>query len=105
MDIKSLIERIVESTPPESNPSFLFTLEDTKAKCREYAVDCHGVRVAHCDIFGPSMETHIEIGVDAAVAFLFDCDTHLWELVKYDLGEFHGASYGWNDFWRITLRR
>ena len=103
MDIKNLIEKILESTPQASKPYFLFTLEDTNAKQREYAVNCYGERVAHCDYFGLSMETHIEIGVDAAVAFLFDCDTHLWELVKYDVDGMRVD--GWTDFWRITLRR
>ena len=103
MDIKDLIERIVESTPQASNSIFTFTLEDTNAKHREYALDCNGDRVAHCDIYGLSFETHEMFCVDDAVAFLFDCDIHLWELVSYEIDTpIYGA---FERYWRITLRR
>lgn len=103
MDIKDLIERIVESTMPESPSYFLFTLEDTNAKQREYAVDCYGNRVASCDYYARSIETHEASCVDDAVTFLFDCDIHLWELVNYDVDDMRVD--GWTAFWRITLRR
>ena len=100
MEIKDLIEQIVESTPPISH--FIFTLEDTNAKCCEYAVDCRGERVASCDYYGVSIETHLEFGVDDAVAFLFDCDIHLWELVSWETDM---MDYGTSGEWRIKLKR
>ena len=102
MDIKDLIERILESTPPGIFSHFTFILEDTNAKCREYAVDCRGERVASCDYFGLSTETHYVVSVHDAVTFLFDCDIHLWELVSYEIDM---SMYGTSREWRITLRR
>ena len=102
MEIKDLIEKILESTSPESNSHFLFTLEDTNAKQHEYAVDCYGNRVAQCDYHGLSTETRLMIGVHDAVAFLFDCDIHLWELVSFEVDM---SMYGTSREWRITLRR
>ena len=103
MDIKDLIERIVESTPPASNSHFTFILEDTNAKHREYALDCYGNRVAHCDCYGLKTDTRLMIGVDDAVAFLFDCDTHLWELVSYEIDTPIYGQVG--RYWRIKLKR
>ena len=102
MEIKDLIERILESTPPSTYSHFIFTLEDTKAKCREYAMDCNGDRVADCDYYVLSTDTRFEIGVDDAVAFLFDCDIHLWELVSYEVDM---SMYCTSRVWKITLRR
>lgn len=100
MNIKNLIERIVENTPPASNSHFTFILEDTNAKGPEYAVDCRGERVA-CDYFGLSTETHEVFCVDDAVTFLFDCDIHLWELVSYEIDTpIHGE---FDRYWRIKL--
>lgn len=103
MDIKDLIEQIVESTPQASNPHFTFILEDTNAKCCEYVVDCYGERVASCDYFGLSIDTHDMLCLDDAVAFLFDCDIHLWELVSYEVDTPIYGSVG--RYWRIKLRR
>ena len=104
MDIKDLIEQIVESTQPASDSQyFTFILEDTNAKCREYVVDCRGERVASCDYFGLSMETYEAFSVDEAVTFLFDCDIHLWELVSFEIDTpIYGAV---GRYWRIKLRR
>ena len=103
MDIKDLIERIVESTPPVANSHFAFTLEDMDAKCREYVVDCRGERVASCDYYGLSVETYDAFCVDEAVTFLFDCDIHLWELVSIEVDTpIYGAV---GRYWRIKLKR
>lgn len=103
MDIKSLIEQIVESTPPEGNSRFTFILEDTNAKCREYVVDCRGERVSECDYFGLSIDTHEMLCLDDAVTFLFDCDIHLWELVSYEVDTPIYGEVG--RYWRIKLKR
>jgi hypothetical protein len=100
MDIKDLIERIVESTSSVSNSHFTFILADTNAKCCEYLVDCRGERVASCDYYGLSIDTHEAFSVDEAVAFLFDCDIHLWELVSYEVDT---PIYGAFGYWRIKL--
>jgi len=103
MDIKDLIERIVESTPPVANSHFAFTLEDMDAKCRDYVVDCRGERVASCDYYGLSVETYDTFCLDDAVAFLFDCDIHLWELVSYEVDMRKYGSVC--RYWRINLMR
>ena len=101
MEIKDLIEQIVESTPQASNSQFSFILEDTNAKCREYAVDCRGNRVAECDYYGLSIETYETFCVDDAVAFLFDCDIHLWNLESYAVNK---PQFGYS-YWYISLKR
>lgn len=95
MEIKQLIELIVENTPKLVCPIFTFTVERV--------VDCRGERVANCDYFGLSTKTHhhVFVGVDDAVSFLFDCDMKLWELIDYNVVLCNG---NWNTFWRITLR-
>ena len=103
MDIKDLIERILESTSSVIYSHFTFILEDTNAKSTCYAVDYRGNRVAVGDYFGLSTETHQVVSVDDAVTFLFDCDIHLWELVSYEID---ASIYGPNSkHWRITLKR
>lgn len=85
MDIKTLIELIVESTPPVCNSRFTFILEDTGVECSDHYF----------------METHEAICVDEAVTFLFDCDIHLWELVSIDVDTPINSAVG--IYWRIKL--
>ncbi len=104
MDIKDLIEQIVEITPPESMPSFLFTLEDTNAKHHEDTVYCYGNKIAKCYYDGISTKTMV-FSVDDAVAFLHDCDIHLWELVSYEVDAPISPTYNKFREWRINLKR
>lgn len=66
-------------------------------------MDCEGNFVARSDYFGLSTEVKFLRNTDDAIAFLFDCDIHLWELmsweIKYD--EYSVLPQTWN----ITLRR
>ena len=103
MDIKDLIESILESTSPVINSCFTFILEDTNAKGAEYVVDCRGERVGPCDYHGLSFETYETFCVDDAVTFLFDCDIHLWELVSCDIDTTIYDAVG--RYWTIKLKR
>ena len=83
---------------------FYFTLLDTNSPMYAIAVDCRGEEVASCcDYFGTYTENKFMRKADDAIAFLFDCDIHLWQLVSYDIQHDHCG--GLIRTWNITLRR
>ena len=63
MEIKELIELIVETTPRNCS---VFTF--------------------HARNGNANPVIHESFGVDDAVSFLFDCDMKLWELMDYEVG-------------------
>ena len=84
---------------------FRFTMLDTNSPMYAVAVDCRGEEIAsRCDYFGLYTENKFIRKSDDAIAFLFDCDIHLWKLVSYDRirqNVFDELITTWN----ITLRR
>lgn len=82
---------------------FYITMLDTNAPMYSTVVDCRGKEVARCDYFGLSTENMFIRKADDAIAFLFDCDIHLWQLVSWDIQ--HGNCGGLIATWNITLRR
>ena len=83
---------------------FYFKLEDTNSPMYATAVDCRGNEVARCDYFGISTETKFIHNVDDAIAFLFDADTHLWQLDSWNIQYDYQYSV-LPPTWNITLRR
>lgn len=106
MDIQELIEQIA-ATGKEYG-MFYFTMEDTSSPMYASAVDCRGKEVARCDYFNvPPMvwltENKFIYNVEDAIAFLFDCDIHLWQLMSWDIH--YDNCGGLIRTWNITLRR
>ena len=92
MGIQELVEQIA-STGKEYG-MFYFTMVDTNTPMYDGVKD-----VARCDYFGVSTETKFIYNTDDAIAFLFDCDIHLWQLMSWEV------RYDNCDGWDITLRR
>lgn len=82
---------------------FYFTMEDTHSPMYATAVDCLGKEVARCDYFGLFTENKFIHNTDDAIAFLFDCDIHLWQLVSWNIQ--YDNCGGFVRTWNITLRR
>ena len=101
MDIKELIEQITASG--KQYGMFYFTLQEMNSPMYATTVDCNGKEVARCDYFGPSWEEKFMRKTDDVIAFLFDCDIHLWRLVSCDIQ--HVNCDGLVTTWNITLRR
>ena len=83
---------------------FYITMLDTNSPMYAIAVDCRGEIAARCDYYGTYSENKFLRKAEDAIAFLFDCDIHLWQLVSYDRirqNVFDGLITTWN----ITLRR
>ena len=102
MEIQDLIEQIASSG--KKYGMFFFTMWDTNSPMYAEAVDCRGEIAARCDYFGTYSEKKFLSNADDAIAFLFDCDIHLWQLVSY------GIQYDYQysvlpPTWNITLRR
>ena len=106
MDIQELIEKIASSGYEYG--MFYFTFLDTNSSRYASLVDCRGEEVARYDYSNDipnvlSTDKRFLRKTDDAIAFLFDCDIHLWKLVSWDIQH--------NDFsvlpptWNITLRR
>lgn len=106
MDIQELIENIASSG--KEYGKFYFTLLDSDSSRYVALVNCQGEEVARYDYSKepPSViftDNRFVRKTDDAIAFLFDCDIHLWKLVSWDIQH--------NDFsvllptWNITLRR
>lgn len=99
------IQELVEEIAARGNKGgmFYFTMEDTSSPMYPTAADKDGKEVVQRDYWGLFTETKFIHKVDDAIAFLFDCDIHLWELmsweIKYD--EYSVLPQTWN----ITLRR
>lgn len=101
MDIQELIEQIA-ATGKEYG-MFYFMLQDMNSPMYSTVVDCRGKEVARCDYFGMSTEHKIIHKADDAIAFLFDCDIHLWQLMSWDIQ--YDNCGGLIRTWNITLRR
>lgn len=82
---------------------FYFTMEDTHSPMYATAVDCRGKEVARCDYFGTYSENKFIYKADDVIAFLFDCDIHLWQLVSWNIQ--YDNCGGFIRTWNITLRR
>ena len=101
MDIQELIEYI--AAMGKEFGMFYITMEDTNAPMYSTVVDCRGNEVARCDYFGLSRETKFIPNTDDAIAFLFDCDIHLWQLMSWNIQ--YDNCGGLVRTWNITLRR
>lgn len=101
MDIQELIEQI--ATSGKEYGMFYITMEDTNAPMYSTVVDCRGKEVARCDYFGLSTETKFIPNTDDVIAFLFDCDIHLWQLMSWNIQ--YDNCGGLITTWNITLRR
>lgn len=102
MEIQELIEQIAARS--NEYGMFFFTLLDTNSPMYAVAVDCRGDIAARCDYFGTYSEKKFLSNADDAIAFLFDCDIHLWQLMSYDIQQV-GSNCGLITTWNITLRR
>lgn len=102
MDIKELIEQIAANSKDYGR--FYFIVIDTNSPMYATAVDCQGKEVARCDYFGVSTEHKFIHKTEDAIAFLFDCDIHLWQLVSCEIQQ-EGGYDGLITTWSITLRR
>lgn len=83
---------------------FYFTMEDTHSPMYATAVDCQGKEVARCDYFGLTTQNKFMRKTDDAIAFLFDCDIHLWQLVSWNIQQ-EDSNCRLITTWNITLRR
>lgn len=101
MDIQTLIEHIAASG--KEYGMFYITMLDTNSPMYAIAVDCRGEIAARCDYFGTYSENKFISNTDDAIAFLFDCDIHLWQLVSWDAR--YDNCGGLITTWNITLRR
>lgn len=103
MDIQELIESIAANSKEFGR--FYFTVIDTNSPMRAVAVDCRGdIVVSQYDCNGTYSETKFIHKTEDAIAFLFDADIHLWQLVSCDIQQGSGC-YGRVTTWNITLRR
>lgn len=102
MEIQELIEQIAARS--NEYGMFYFTVLDTSSPMYAIAVDCRGDIAVRCDYYGTYSETKFIHKTDDAVAFLFDADIHLWQLVSCDIRQ-EGGCYGLVTTWNITLRR
>lgn len=82
---------------------FYITMLDTNSPMYAIAVDCRGEIAARCDYFGTYSERKFMRKTEDAIAFLFDADIHMWQLVKYDIQHYNCG--GLVTTWDITLRR
>ena len=85
MDLQKLIEQIA-ATGKEYG-MFCITMFDTNSPGFATVVNCLGEEVAHYDYFKepPSVlftDNRFVRKTEDAITFLFDCDIHLWQLVK-----------------------
>lgn len=102
MDIQELIEHIAASG--KEYGMFYITMLDTNSPMYAIAVDCRGEAAARCDYFGTYSERKFMRKTEDAIAFLFDADIHMWQLVSCDIQQ-EGGCYGLMTTWSITLRR
>lgn len=102
MDIQKLIEHIAENS--NGYDRFCFTVIDTNSPMYPTAVDYQGKEVAQRDYWGIFTKKKSIHNTDDAIAFLFDADIHLWQLVYCDIQQ-EGGLYGLMTTWNITLRR
>lgn len=87
---------------------FYFTLLDNASPRFATVVNCQGEEVARYDYSNepPSIiftDNRFMRKTEDAITFLFDCDIHLWELVKYDLNHYNCGRL--ITTWNITLRK
>lgn len=101
MDIQELIEQIAASG--KEYGMFYITLLDTNSPMYAIAVDCRGDIAARCDYYGTYSEKKFLSNADDAIAFLFDCDIHLWQLISWNIQ--YDNCGGLIATWDITLRR
>lgn len=102
MDIKELIESIVANSKDYGR--FYFTVIDTHSPMYPTAVDCQGKEVVQRDYWGIFTENKFIHKTEDAIAFLFDADIHLWQLVSCDIQQEGGFDLLVTT-WHITLRR
>lgn len=101
MNIQELIEQIAASG--KEYGMFYFTLEDTNSPMYPTAVDCRGKEVVQRDYWGIFTENKFIHKTEDAIAFLFDCDIHLWQLMSWNIQ--YDNCGGLVRTWNITLRR
>lgn len=101
MDIKELIEQIAASS--KEYGMFYITLEDTHSPMYPTAVDKDGKEVVQRDYWGLFTETKFIHNTEDVIAFLFDCDIHLWQLMSWNIQ--YDNCGGLIRTWNITLRR
>ena len=101
MDIQELIEQIVANS--KNYGMFYFTMEDTSSPMYPTDADCRGKEVVQRDYWGLFTETKFIHKVDDAIAFLFDADIHMWELIDWNIR--YDSFGGFVRTWNITLRR
>ena len=102
MDIQELIEQIASSG--KEYGMFYFTMEDTHSPTYPTDADCRGKEVVQRDYWGLFTENKFMHKTDDAIAFLFDADIHLWQLISYDIKYDYQYSV-LPPTWNITLRR
>ena len=107
MDIQELIEQIASSG--KEYGMFYFTLLDSDSSRYASLVDCRGEEVARYDYSNDipsvlSTDQRFMRKTDDAIAFLFDADIHLWQLVSWNIQQ-EDSNCGLITTWNITLRR
>lgn len=102
MDIQELIEQIASSG--KEYGMFYITMLDTNSPMYAIAVVCRGEEASRYDYFGTYSEQKFIRKTEDAIAFLFDCDIHLWQLVSVNIRQ-EGSNCGLINTWSITLRR
>ena len=107
MDIQELIELI--ASKGKEYYMFYFTLLDSNSSRFATVVNCEGEEVARYDYSNEPprvilTDRRFMRKTDDAIAFLFDCDIHLWQLVSCDIQQ-EASNCGLITTWNITLRR
>ena len=107
MDIKELIEQIVANS--KDYGMFYFTVEDTDLSICE-TNKCLSSSDTPRYYIGTSTEGKLVLTetkfihkTDDAIAFLFDADIHLWQLMSWNIQ--YDNCGGLITTWNITLRR
>ena len=106
MNIQELIEQIASSG--KEYGMFYFTLLDSDSSRYAALVTCQGEEVARYDYSNDipnvlSTDKRFLRKTDDAIAFLFDCDIHLWQLISWNIQ--YDNCGGLVRTWNITLRR
>ena len=101
MDIQELIEQI--GSDNKEYGMFYFTMLDTHDPMYAIAVDCRGEEASRYDYYGTYSEQKFIHKTEDAIAFLFDCDIYLWELVSWEARYDNCGEL--TPTWNITLRR
>lgn len=101
MDIHELIEQIAASG--KKYGIFYITMLNTKSPMYTTALNCRGEEVASSNYYGLSTENKYMRKAEDVIAFLFDADIHLWQLVSCDIQRDRCCGYIYT--WNITLRR